>query len=178
MLLPGLTIPDITSEDWDNELTVTLARADSSPADESEGLVADGTLIPIVPPHSRLVSLRLNFKVLGAASTQNVYRWALVKNPDGDSILTNMSTTAQTFHAASLTPTTREVNKYTLAKGIAVTNPSTAISNLNVFVKRSAMRRVSGFKADDTLTFHIAKDTAGTTSILHGMGTLYFRANA
>lgn len=175
MLLPGLTIPDVTTNDWDNELTVTLARADSSPADDSETLIADGTLIPIVPPHSRLTGVRLDFKVIGATSVVNVYRWMLVKNPDGDVIVSDLSDSGGQFHHSAATPSGREQRKYIIAKGIFLTNPNTAVGSLRIPVSRGAMRRINPFRPDDTLVFHIAKDTAGTTSILHGMGQLYFR---
>lgn len=175
--LPGLTIPDVTANDWDNELVLTLARCDLSPADGSEILTADGTNIPIVPQYSRLYAVKLNFTILGATSTTNVYRWCLTKNPDGDVVLTGMDDAAAVWNDTGNTPTTREFNKYCLAKGIAVTNPNSAVTRMRVFLSKSAMRRAGPMRPDDTLTFNIAKDTAGTTSILHGFGTLYFRAN-
>lgn len=116
--------------------------------------------------------------MFGASGVNNIYRWALVKNPDGDEILANLSDSGGTFHNPGLNPTTREFNKYCLAKGISYSDGSRAISALKVYVSKAAMARCGPMRADDTLTFHIAKDGGGTASILHGMGDLYFKANA
>lgn len=180
MLFPaGLTIPDITSVDYDNELSVTLARCDLTPADDSHELVSNGSDIAIVPAYSRLTSMKLNAIVMGISGTINSYRWALVKEPDGDALISGLDDTTGLFHNSGQTPTSREYRKYVLAKGIFVTNPSSAVNKIPIYVKRSAMRRLGSFRPDDILRFIIARDGAGASaSTMTGMGTLYFKANA
>jgi len=123
--------------------------------------------------------MKLDMKILGASGQTNVYRWLLYKKPDGEAIAgTDLSAAGATFHSSNDTPTAREVRKMTLAKGIIVGNPSSAVSGLRPFVSRAAWARASPMRENDKITFLIAKDAAGTTSILHGMGNIYIQANA
>lgn len=144
-----------------------------------EEVESDGTAIADIPLYSRLQSLKAKFNVLGATGVTNVYRWLLYKKPDGEAIAgTDLSAAGATFHSSNDTPTAREVRKMTLAKGIIITNPNSAIAGLSPYVKRAAWARASPMRENDRLTFLIAKDAPGTTSILHGMGNLYVKANA
>lgn len=175
VLLAGLTIPDVTAADWDNALTVDLIECIEAQDEEVE---SDGTSIADCPLYSRVTGMRLDLTILGATSTTNVYRWLLYKKPDGEAIAgTDLSAAGATFHSSNDTPTAREVRKMTIAKGMVVTNPNSAVTRLRPFVSRKAWKRISPMREGDKLTFLIAKDTAGTTSILHGMGSLYVRAN-
>lgn len=175
VILSGLTIPDVTAADWDNPLQVGLISCQETIDEEEE---SDGTNVADVPLYSKLVGLKLQLTVLGATSTTNVYRWMLHKLPDGEELITDANRLAGNFHSSDDTNPMREFRKMCMAKGMVVTNPNTAVTRLNVFVKRSAMKRVSPLREGDIIRLDIAKDTAGTTSLLHGFGTLYVRANA
>lgn len=174
ILLAGLTIPDITSVDWDNPLIVDLLQCIEA---QDEEQVTDGTVIADAPLYSRATGIRLILTILGSTSTTNVYRWLLYKKPDGESLVTSLAGTGQ-FHNSGDTPTLREVRKLTIAKGMVVTNPSTAVTRLPIFVKRKAWQRIAPLRENDTISLVIAKDAAGTTSLLHGMGQIYVKANA
>lgn len=173
VLLAGLSIPDVTSVDWDNPLIVDLLQCIEA---QDEEQVSDGTIIADAPLYSRALSMRLNLTILGSTSTTNVYRWLVYKKPDGESLVTSLAGTGQ-FHNSGDTPTLREVRKLTVAKGMVVTNPSTAVTKMNIFVRKAAWRRISPLRENDTISLLIAKDAAGTTSLLHGMGNIYVRAN-
>lgn len=176
ILFAGLTIPDVTAADWDTALSVDLIECVEAQDEEVE---TDGTAIADVPLYSRLLSMKLRMMVLGASGQTNVYRWLLYKKPDGEAIAgTDLTAAGASFHTSNDTPTAREVRKYTLAKGIIVSNPSSAIANLSPYVSRAAWARASPMREGDKLCFLIAKDAAGTTSILHGMGNIYVKANA
>lgn len=174
--MSGLTIPDVTSVDWDNPLEVVLLKGTETNDEEIE---SDGTTIAEIPIQSRLRALKLTLMVLGATSTTNVYRWILLKKPDGETLVSNATIlTGNVFNSADNTPGQRENRKYVIAKGMVITNPNTAVTRVPVFIRKKALERIAQFKEDDTLNFLIAKDTAGTTSILHGWGNAYVRYNA
>lgn len=175
MLISGLSIPDVSAADWDNPLQINLAECMET---MGEADVADGTNVPDVPLYSRLVGLKLDFKILGSTSTTNVYRWMLHKLPDGEELVTDATRLIGNFHTSADTVENREFRKMQMAKGMVISNPSSAVTGFRVFVRKSAMNRVASMREQDVIRFDIAKDTAGTTSILHGMGTLYFRVNA
>lgn len=175
VILGGLTIPDVTAADWDNPLQIDLAVCQEA---QNEELEADGTNVPTVPLYSRLVALKLDLTILGATSTTNVYRWILHKLPDGEEIIADANRlSGNNFHSSDDTQAFREFRKLVMAKGMVVTNPNTAVTKLRVLVRKSAMARVAPLRENDTFRLDIAKDTAGTTSLLHGFGTLYFRAH-
>lgn len=172
IILGGVTIPDITSVDWDNPLDVGLVVAGDTVDEELE---SDGTNVAQVPNYSRLTGMKLELKILGSTSVTNVYRWYLYKKPDGESLRTSLQGVA--FHSSDDTPTERELRKMCVAKGMAISNPSSAVTQLRVFVRRKAWARISPMRENDRLTLLIAKDAGGTTSLLHGFGTVYARAN-
>lgn len=177
-IFSGLTIPDVTAADWDNPLNIDLAVAQEGATGVQEDVESDGTSVATVPVYSRLTSLKLDLKILGATSTTNVYRWWLHKLPDGEELSTDATRLiGNNFHSSDDAPTQREQRKYIMAKGMVITNPNTAVTNLRVFVRKSAIERVARMSEQDVIRFDIAKDTAGTTSLLHGFGSLYFRAN-
>lgn len=173
--ISGLTIPDVSAADWDNPLQVSLAIASEA---QDETLVADGTNIPTVPLYSKLLSLKLQLIVLGATSTTNVYRAMIHKLPDGEELVADATRMINAFHTSADDTEQREFRKMQMWKSMLVTNPNTAVVNTRAFIRRSAMRRVSPMREGDVIRLDIAKDTAGTTSILHGFGTMWFRANA
>lgn len=176
MILSGLTIPDVTAADWDNPLAVGLLSTGETTDAELE---SNGSDIAEIPIHSRVMGFKLSFIILGATSTTNVYRWMLLKRPDGETLISNATAMiADAFHSSQDTPSQREFRKFMISKGMVVTNPNSAVTRLTIPVKRSALARISPMRENDLITFLIAKDTAGTTSILHGFGSMYVKANA
>lgn len=171
ILVDNATIPDVTSVSFDNPLEVPLIECletmDEEVESDGAGAIAD------VPLYSRFISIKL--KCIVNAQQTNTFRWMLYKEPDGESLVTNLATQ---FHTSDDNPTAREVRKYTLAKGWFVVNPSSLIREFTIRPRRSALARCSPMRESDRITFVIAKDSNSTTSILHMMGTAYVKANA
>lgn len=172
IILTGLTIPDITSADFDNPLEVVLLECTEAQDEEVE---SNGSTIADTPLYSRLLKMRLQVIVQGSTSVSNIYRWMLIKEPDGD-VLTSTLVDAN-FHSSNDTQANRELRKYTLAKGMFVTNPSSAVTQRNIYVSRKAWKRASPMREGDTLSLFIAKDAGGTTSLLSGFGSIWVKAN-
>lgn len=170
-----LTIPDITSADFDNPLEIDLINCIDDATGIDEQVESDGTNIAQVPLYSRLTSMRLQCILEGSTSVSTMIRWYLYKKPDGESLRTTLAGVA--FNSSDDTPTERELRKYNIAKGMLVLNPSSAIGNLRVFVSKSAMARISPFRENDRLTLLFAKAAEGTTCSVSGFGSLRFRAN-
>lgn len=175
MLLSGVTVPDVTAVDWDNPLKIQLLKCQESMDEEQE---ADGTSPAQVPLYSRLTGMRLNMQVVGPASSSVVHRWILHKKPDGEDLVSDATRMLTAWHSSDDTQAQREFRKFTVAKGILITNASTGVTPLRVFVKRAAMKRISPFRENDILQLDIAKDATGISSTIHGFGTLWVRANA
>lgn len=176
IVLGGVTVPDITAADWDNPVGIDLAVCQET---MDEQLESDGTNVAQVPLYSRLTAIKLNLQVVGPSSNSVVHRWILHKLPDGEELIAdNLRLAGANFHSSNDEPAHREMRKYTLAKGILITNSSTGVTPLRIFVKRAAMKRVGPFRENDVLRLDIAKDQTGISSALHGFGTLYFKANA
>lgn len=172
----GETIPDVSSVDFDNPLKINLAVCTET---EDEELTADGTNVPTVPLYSRFLGMKGRITVIGPSASAVVHRWKIYKKPDGEDLLSDAGMMVDAgFHASTDSPTFREVRKFDMAKGMLFTNASTGITPVNYFIKRSAMKRVGPMRENDRITFAIAKDATGAASLLHGFGTLYFRANA
>lgn len=167
--IAGLTIPDITATDFDNPLEFVLVECLETMDEEA---ISDGTVIADVPIYSRLKSMKLNLHISGV-SAQTEFRWLLYKEPDGESLVTNL---AAQFHQSDDTPTGRELRKQTLAKGMFVVNTADLARTLPIFVKRSTFARLGGMKENDRITLVIAKNAAGTTATLHGFGNIYVKA--
>lgn len=142
---------------------------------ESTGGTTAGTDVADVPLYAKLLSMKLNLIVEGATSVSTMLRWLLYKKPDGESLVSTLSQTV--FHVSDDTPTFREFRRQTMAKGMFVSNPSTATNRLPIFIKRSALARNRSFAENDVLALLIAKAAEGTTCTISGFGTLYFRAN-
>lgn len=170
VLLDKLTIPDITSADYDNPLVVPLLTCIEA---QDEELESNGSDIATAPLYSRLVAIKLRLGV-HAFSAQTVFRWMLWKSPDND-LTPNMTTN---FHSSNDTITDREIRKMVLAKGIVISNSSSVVNSVPIFVKRAAMLRAGPLRENDRINFQIAKDAAGTTANLTGFGTLWVKANA
>lgn len=169
-LLNALVIPDITSVDFDNELTVPLLECVEA---QDEELESDGTNIATAPLYSRITSMNFHLMAHGFGAG-SVLRWMLAKEPDGETIVTNLATQ---FHTSNDTQNEREVRKMTIAKGMLFVNASNLAANINVRVSKSALQRISPLRENDQIMFHIAKDSTGTTGTLSGFGTIYLRAN-
>lgn len=167
--LDKLTIPDVSAADYDNPLVVPLLTCIEAQDEEIE---SDGTNIATAPLYSRLTSMTLKMAV-HAFSAQTVFRWMLWKSPDND-LTPNMTTN---FHSSNDSITDREIRKMILAKGIVISNASSVVNSVPIFVRRSAMNRVGPLRENDRINFQIAKDAAGTTANLTGFGTLWVKAN-
>lgn len=176
VILGGVTIPDVTAADWDNPVQIPLAVCQETMDEELE---SDGTNTAQVPLYSRLVGLKLNLQVVGPSSASVVHRWMLHKLPDGEELITDANRLTNTgFHSSDDTNPFREFRKMQLAKGMLITNSSTGVTPLRIFVKKAAMMRVAPMRENDVIRLDIAKDQTGIASTIHGFGTLYFRANA
>lgn len=172
-ILNRLTIPDVTAADFDNPLEVDLLECVETMDEEVE---SDGTNIADCPLYSRITSIRGKLIVEGNTSTSIMFRWLLYKMPDGEDLTADLQ--AATFHSSNDTPTLRELRKFTLAKGMFVANPSSAVSNVPLFIRKQALARVSPLRENDKIRLVIAKATEGTTGTLSGFGTITVRANA
>lgn len=168
VLLDKLTVPDITSADFDNPLVVPLITCIEA---QDEELESNGSDIATIPLYSRLMSIKMHL-ILHAFSSQTVFRWMLWKSPDND-LNPNMTTN---FHSSNDSITDREIRKFILAKGIIVSNSSSVVNKIPMFVSRSAWARATPMREGDRINFQVAKDAAGTTAQLSGFGTMYVRA--
>lgn len=173
VILDQVNIADVTSVSYDNPTNIGLCVAEESIEEEIE---SNGTTIAECPIYSRLLSMKLDLIFRGSTSVSNLVRWMIMKRPDGEALVTSLAD-AQ-FHTSDDTPTQREVRSLTLAKGIIAINPSTATTSKRIFISRDAIRRVGRMNEQDRLELIVAKDAAGTTCDISGMGNLYFRANA
>lgn len=167
----NLSIPDITSADFDNPLDVPLLECVETMDEEVE---SNGTNVADAPLYSKIVGLKLRGVIQGTASGVNLFRWRLFRSPDGD---LSSAGAISNWMTSDDTPTARELRKNTLALGLAVSGASSSVAHLNVFVRRKALRRVSTLSEGDTLRFAVAKDAAGTVGRLELYGTIYVRAN-
>lgn len=175
LLLAGVSIPDVTTVDWDNPLKIQLIKAQESMDEEQE---ADGTNPAQVPLYSRLIGMRFNLKVVGPGSSSVVHRWILHKKPDGEDLISDATRLLSAFHSSDDTQAQREFRKFTVAKGMLITNQASGVTPLGIFVKKAAMKRISPFRENDILQLDIAKDATGISSTIHGFGTMWVRANA
>lgn len=100
----------------------------------------------------------------------------MYKMPDGEDLVADLQ--QATFHSSNDTPTQRELRKYTVAKGMLVVNPSTAVSQARIFVKRKALARIAPMRENDQLRMVFAKAAEGTTAQVSILGNIYVRANA
>lgn len=171
----GLTIPDITAADFDNPLRVPLLVCQETMDEEVE---ANGTVGAQVPLYSKVRALKLNFKMENQATTF-LYRWMLVKEPDGENLIGTAAVglTSPVFHSSNDTPAAREIRKFCIAKGWGITDTNHPIT-IRPFIRRHVLRRLSGMREGDIISFQIAKSAAGTTALLHGDMTSYIKANA
>lgn len=167
------TIPDVTSVDFDNPLAVELLECTESMDEEVE---SDGTGIADVPLYSRVKSMRLQGIFEGSTSVSTMVRWLLYKKPDGEALVTDL--TNSIFHSSNDTPGMREIRKYTVAKGMLVINPSSAVAHSRFFVSPKAWARISPMRENDKLSLIVAKAAEGTTCSLSLLGTIYVKANA
>lgn len=173
-----VTIPDVTSVDFDNPLTIDLLACQEGIEEEIEstGGTTPGTDVAVVPVYSRLVSLKLQLAIVGATGTANFVRWVLFKSPDNDVSITSLANN-NSWNASNDTQVARELRKYTMAKGFVITNPSSATGFVRAFVRRSNMRRMGPFREGDRIKLVLAKDSAGTACTLSGMMNAYVKAN-
>lgn len=172
VLLDDLTVPDVTSVNYDNPLVVGLLQAPSDGSLDEE-VESDGTNVASVPTYSRITGMRLNF-ICSAGSATEV-RWMLVKDEDNEGSLTSLATQ---FHNSDDTLIARELRRNTLAKGLMRISADRLQQNIPIRISRKALQRTGGMKENDRIEFHIAKQAAGTTVQLSGFGTIWVKANA
>lgn len=161
----GISIPARTAAAFDNELKIPLLVSQETQDEEVE---ANGTVPAQIGLGYRLKSFRFNLKVV--ASSSQIFRWMLVKFPDGEDLYPDLTNT--TFHNSDDSATMREVRKYTLAKGFIIADNSGGSVPLKVFVRNKALKRANPFRENDQLTLAVANSTA-TAASLHGFGTMY-----
>jgi len=170
--IDGLTIPAETASNYDNPINVPLLVSQETIDEEVE---ANGTVAAQIPLYSRLIALRLNLQILAGAASQG-FRWILYKSPDGDLTITSLANNTN-FHDSNDSTTNREVRAQTIAKGFLISNASSNVNRVPVFVRRKALKRIQSFREGDILKLAIATNSA-TAASLHGFGTLWVKANA
>lgn len=171
--LDAVTIPAESAANYDNPLVVPLLTCLEA---QDETLESNGTTIATIPLYSRLIAMRLQFNVLAGAASQG-FRWILFKNVDNDTTVTSLANNSGFFHDTNETDAARAMRGLTIAKGFFISNASSNVNRVPIFVRKDAMKRISPFREDDRLTFVIAQNS-GTGASLHGFGTLWVKANA
>lgn len=169
VLVDSATIPDITSVNYDNVLSISLLECTEAQDEEAE---SDGSAVADCPLYSRITGLRLQGHF--QASTASYVRWMLYKSPDNDISITSL---VSTFHNNNDTQGEREIRKNTMAKGWTYVNPGNSGSPFKCFVSREAMKRISPMKENDVIKLVLAKDAAGTTIPFNLWGQFRIRAN-
>lgn len=179
ILVDQVTIPDITSADFDNPVTFDLLAATEAEDDtiESTGGTTAGTNVATCRPDAKLVSIKVRTTVRGGSGGAEIYRWVLYKSPDNDVSLGGLQGSSE-FHTTNDNPTGREFRKGLLAKGEIQLSASSLMSRVPIFIKRAALLRNANFREDDRLKFQIAKNASGTTGQISMLGALYLRQNA
>lgn len=171
--LDDLSVPDISAVSYDNALSIPLIVAQESVDEEIE---SDGTSIAQCRPYSKIVGFRLQLFIRFTGADPITIRWMLEKQPDGEALHTGLDDTI--FHSSNDTPTNREIRKNTLAKGIVLSNLSSGVSRLNVFVRRTTMKRLGALRENDRWRLLLTMNTSVTTQPkVFGIGQLYVRMN-
>lgn len=168
-----LTLPDITSADFDNELDIPLIDCLEAQNDEIE---SDGTNVATVPIYSRLTSLKLHFNVQVAGGASATIRYMLLKRPDGETAVGSL--TDSFFHTSNDDPTSRENRKNVLAKGQRMISASATTATIPITVSRDALKRNAQLRENDRISLIVAKNATGTTGLVDLWGSLWVRANA
>lgn len=174
VIFDSLTIPDVTSANYDNPLQIGLLNCTEGGQEEKQE--SDGTNIATTPLYSRITGFKFNFYVKAAAATD--IRWILHKLPDGEELVTDANRLAGNFHNSDDTNPMREFRKMIIAKGFFGLSASSLQTRFPIFVKRKALARISPLREGDILRLDVAKHADGTTATLNGFGTIYVRANA
>lgn len=171
VLLDELAIGAESAVNFDNPTQVGLAICQEA---QDEEVISDGTNVAQVPLYSRLVALRLNLFVRGASGAN--FRWILHKLPDGEELVADATRLTTGFHSMSDSPAQREFRKLQMAKGFFPMDSSGLKTNVPIFVRKSALRRVAPLRENDVIRLDIASSSSSSSSI-SGFGTLWFRAN-
>lgn len=173
VILDGLTIPDISSVAYDNPLTIDLLRCTETVDEEVE---SNGTNIADCPLYSKFVGMKLNLMIRGTTDDELTLRWMLYKCPDGESLISSLQDS--NFHSSNDIQNNRELRKMTLAKGMFLTNTSSGVNRMNVFVRRATLKRLGSLRENDIIRLQIAANSAATVqALVYGFGTLYVRMN-
>lgn len=123
--------------------TITLLKVDDDP---DYDLTSDGTLIAEAQARSRITSIDLNMTV-NPGVTGEVGEWMLYRDPDSAIGAADPSTLFQ----ADLTTTVAALRKNAVAYGMLIGNTNVENISRRVFIKRKAMRRISGLADNDLL---------------------------
>lgn len=166
-----LAIPDITSADYDNPLTIDLIQGIEA---QDEGQVSDGTIIADAPLYSKVFALHVRGFIAGSSAGGEQVRWILFKNPDGD--ITGAAAMAD-WHNSDEDSAARELRKNTLAKGVLRISSSNLGTPMKIFIKRRTLARLGRMNETDTIRLVLAKDATNTTLQLTMFGSIYLRTN-
>lgn len=167
----NLAIPARSSVAYDNPLVIPLVICQETVDEEVE---SNGTNIAQVPLYSKIVGMKLNLQLFNNAATGgDRIRWALVKYPDGENLMADLSDTY--WHNSDDNPTMREIRATTLSMGFTVASDRTARA-LNIFVRRKTLQRLGKLRENDRLALKLAVSGTGAAAI-SGFGTLYARMN-
>lgn len=174
VLMDAVAIPDITSVAYDNPIAMDLIVCQETVDEEleSNGLAN----IAQVPLYSKLVGMKLHLQIRGSVDDPLTLRWMLYKMPDGESLITSLIDA--NFHSSDDNATQRELRGVTLAKGILLTNASSGVNRLSMFVRRMTLKRIGSLRENDKIRLLVAANVAATTqATISGFGNLYVRLN-
>lgn len=172
IVLDELTIGAESAANYDNPLGVNLLECVESQDEEVE---SDGTNVADTPLYSRIVAMKLNFFVRGAAGAN--FRWMLHKLPNGTELIADNVRLTTGFHSSNDTTSDREFRKMQIAKGFFPQDSSGLKAHVPIFIRKKALARVSPLRENDVIRFDIASSSSSSAN-LSGFGTIWVRANA
>lgn len=173
IILDGLSIPDISAAAYDNPLVIDLLICQETVDEEVE---SNGTNIAQVPLYSKFVGLKLDLNIRGTVNDPLTLRWLLWKLPDGEALVSSLQDS--NWHSSNDVQNNRELRANTLAKGMLLTNTSSGVNKLRVFIRRETLKRLGNLRENDTIRLAIAANASATTqATVFGFGTAYARLN-
>lgn len=173
IVLDGISIPDKTAANYDNPVTISLLVCQESVDEELE---SDGTNVAQVPLYSKIVGFKFNGYIQGPVADALNCRWMLYKDEDGEAPVTSLADGF--FHSSNDTATLRELRARTLAKGMIHLNQSQGSTRLNLFIRRSTLKRLGSLRENDRIRLLLAIDgSPATQPAVYGFGALYCRLN-
>lgn len=143
---------------------ITLLKVDDDP---DYDLASDGTNIAEAQARSRITSIDLKMW-LRANGTGERVEWLLYRDRDSNLGSVDPSTLFQ----ADYTTTVAEVRKNTVSYGMHVGSTNVENTMMRVFLKRKAMRRISGLNDNDLLKMTFAHSAAVGDGVLSMWGVI------